>query len=345
MNRTVKSKLIHLWNRTLRHFMVEEDSTVRSHTLNEPSYEALSSTLSAIPDLMFELDEEGRYWDVHVLRPELLVAPAEELIGRTAEEVLPPEAAKTAMQALDEANKKGYSHGKHIFLPTPAGERWFEVSISRKEPSPNQASQPGGQRFIVLSRDIHERKLAYLEAERLAYLDQLTELPNRYALKEGRLFDLDTQQKPPHYRGILFLDLDDFKRINDRHGHHVGDSLLKAVADRLRSAVREEDIVVRWAGDEFLILITTLPNDFHKAHQNVTSICKDILETVSQPYVLDNETLTCHTSIGVRLFNDSDTDFELLVQQADEAMYVAKKSKQRYAFYPGAQPGFILAKP
>jgi GGDEF domain-containing protein len=252
MNRTVKSKLIHLWNHTLRSLMIRDGKTDHSHSLDDPSYEALSSILSAIPDLMFELDEEGRYWDVRVLRPELLVAPAEELIGHTINEALPAEAARTAMQAIEEANKNGYSHGKHLFLPTPAGERWFEISIAKKEAPANSETDPGSQRFIALSRDINDRKLAFLEAEKLAYQDPLTELPNRYAFKEGRLPHLESQQSQTHYSAILFLDLDDFKHINDRLGHHAGDRLLKAVADRLGGAVREDDIVVRWGEMNFL---------------------------------------------------------------------------------------------
>ena len=117
----------------------------------------LQATLDAVPDLMFEVDLEGRYHDFHSRQTELLAAPAEELLGRTVRDVLPPDAAETCLQALHEANETGQSRGRQFELSLPQGRRWFELSVARK-------SIVAGQNvhFVVLSRDITERKLAEL---------------------------------------------------------------------------------------------------------------------------------------------------------------------------------------
>ena len=111
--------------------------------------------LDALPDLMFEVGVDGRYYDYHSPRSDLLAAPPELFLGKTIEEVLPPEAAATTMQAIQTAHETGHSNGQQINLPLPQGERWFELSVARKETLPDE-----GPRCIVLSRDITLRKHA-----------------------------------------------------------------------------------------------------------------------------------------------------------------------------------------
>ncbi|MBU1978994.1 MAG: PAS domain S-box protein [Gammaproteobacteria bacterium] len=113
----------------------------------------LEATIDAIPDLLFELGLDGTYHDIRAQHPDLLAAPANNLIGKKVLDVLPPEAADIVMQALQEAHKNGQSHGQQFELPLPAGDSWFELSVSRKNTAPGQ--EP---RFIMLSRDITARK-------------------------------------------------------------------------------------------------------------------------------------------------------------------------------------------
>ncbi|CAD5375177.1 Bifunctional diguanylate cyclase/phosphodiesterase [Rubrivivax sp. A210] len=126
----------------------------------------LEVTLQAIPDLMFEVDSDGRYVAVHAVRPDQLAAPASTLVGRTVAEVLPPEAAAGCMAALREAVQDGYSAGQQILLPLQPEPRWFELSVARK---PDDGSG-GPAHFIVLSRDITPRKRAEARVQRLGRL-------------------------------------------------------------------------------------------------------------------------------------------------------------------------------
>lgn len=113
----------------------------------------LKATLNALPDLLFELDQEGRYLEVHTPREEALLAPSDHLVGKTIAEVMPEDAVRTCFSAFEEAKCRGRSHGREILLAVPEGERWFELSVA---PKPNQPGQ--SQRFVVISRDITERK-------------------------------------------------------------------------------------------------------------------------------------------------------------------------------------------
>jgi diguanylate cyclase (GGDEF)-like protein/PAS domain S-box-containing protein len=123
------------------------------------------ATLDALPDLLFEVDTEGRYLDYHSPFTDLLAAPAEALLGRTVTEMLPPEAASVCMSAIEEALISGHSHGKQIALDLPSGRHWFELSVSRKPSTEGHA-----YRFIVLSRDITARKTAENALARLTKL-------------------------------------------------------------------------------------------------------------------------------------------------------------------------------
>ncbi|AOW14952.1 hypothetical protein LPB72_12820 [Hydrogenophaga crassostreae] len=149
------------WNLTLRGRVAKKtaelsqtiDALNEAKTAAEQSLGQLNATLVAIPDLMFEVDLEGRYHEVHSASDSLLAAPASRLLGKTISDVMPADAAGITMSALREANEKGDSRGKQIRLEVPEGVRWFELSIARKPVESGQA-----HRFIALSRDITDRK-------------------------------------------------------------------------------------------------------------------------------------------------------------------------------------------
>lgn len=136
----------------------------------ERSEAQIRATLQAIPDLLFEVDREGRYLAVQALNPQLLLMEQEWVLGRTVSEMLPPTAAATCMDALQEADLQGTSHGHQILLPLPDGERWFELSVARK---PGLQGAPNT--YVVLSRDVHARKIAEEELQRqISFYDVLS---------------------------------------------------------------------------------------------------------------------------------------------------------------------------
>lgn len=282
--------------------------------------------LNAIPDLLFEMDLEGRYLDYHSPHSDLLAAPPGQLLGKTVTEVLPPEAAATCLSALREAHEQGRSIGKQFELPLPQGICWFELSVSIKKG--NSAEKPN---FIVMSRDITSRKEAENRIHCLAYFDPLTGLHNRLSF-----FDrLEREIQRAHFQNnklaVLFLDLDGFKNVNDTLGHGAGDLLLQWVADRLQQGVRPADMVARNAsveaevelarmgGDEFTVLIPDL--QFSEGAM-ITSHC--IHELLRRPFALEGREVVMTTSIGIAIYPDDGQDAATLLKHADTAMYHAK---------------------
>ncbi|WP_417607260.1 diguanylate cyclase domain-containing protein [Oceanimonas baumannii] len=308
-----------LWNRMLKSLMFSEHSEPSEAT---PAPDKLTLMLNAIPDLMFEIDADGRHYDFRALRPELLVVPPEKIIGRTISEMMPREAAEALLLALKEASVKGYAKGTQVELPTSDGIHWFEVSIAKQEQV--EGEEP---RFIALSRDITDRKHKQLEIERLAYTDALTRLPNRILFEKRLRLTLASCEQTGLHAALLFLDLDDFKQLNDGKGHDIGDAMLAAFAERLRASVRSQDLVARWGGDEFAVIIEALDSDRETATAQADRICRQLVSKLEAPYCLKDDKHNCHVSIGASVFNHEKGDIETLLKQADRAMYGAKEKE------------------
>ena len=290
-----------------------------------------SAILRAIPDLLFELDSDGRYLDYHSPRSDLLYSPVDNLIGRTVAEVLPPDVARLCMSALQVAAEKGSASGQQYELPLPHGTFWFELSVSRKDNSPGDRPS-----FILLSRDITERKEAEQKIARLAFFDGLTGLPNRLSFVERVDREIRRAQRAGESLGVLFMDLDGFKAINDTMGHSAGDLALQWAAERLRQAVRPADVVSRstsaWGGlpggevelarlggDEFTALIIDV-----KRPQDALVVAHRILNVMRRPFMLHNREVILTASVGIAMYPQDGQDAATLLKHADTAMYLAK---------------------
>jgi diguanylate cyclase (GGDEF)-like protein len=185
-----------------------------------------------------------------------------------------------------------------------------------------------------LRTEIQERRKAELEIERLAFFDVLTELPNRRLLVDRLRQAFLACSRGLHHGAVFFIDLDYFKKLNDTHGHHVGDLLLKCVAQRLKHCVREHDTVARLAGDEFVILIEGLSEDFAKAHSDATDIGVKVLAALREPYLLESYEHSCTGSLGIALFDASHQSVEEVLNRADLALYKAKAAgKNSFHFF------------
>jgi len=182
--------------------------------------------------------------------------------------------------------------------------------------------------------DITERKVAENEIRNLAFYDSLTHLPNRRLLQDRLQQALASISRSNLTGGVLFIDLDDFKTLNDTLGHDIGDQLLQQVAKRLESCVRECDTVARLGGDEFVIMLVDLSEQSCEAAAQVKSVGNKILATLNEPYHLAGREYLNTPSIGATLFSDCLQTIDELMKQADIAMYQAKKAgRNRLCFF------------
>ncbi len=293
----------------------------------------LESTLNAIPDLLFELDTEGRILHFRSARSGQLALAPTTFLGQRLAELVPPESAPGCRAALEAARHTGYSDGHQFWLALGPQTRWFELSIARKE-----SALPGqGACFIALSRDITERKQAEARTHQLAYFDALTGLPNRRMLLDRLEHGLAMAHKSGRVGALLYIDLDNFKQINDARGHSLGDVLLMQVAQRLTQLLRPEDTVARLGGDEFVVLISDMASDIESAGRDALLLGEKVRTALEMPYIIDTHVYDSAASIGITLFPKRGEGVEDLLREADTAMYRAKdRGRNRISFYEAA---------
>jgi two-component system CheB/CheR fusion protein len=181
--------------------------------------------------------------------------------------------------------------------------------------------------YACIFYDITERKENERRLEHLATHDVLTDLPNREIFYKQATNYLAKIKKTDSLLAILFLDLDGFKEVNDQYGHHVGDMLLRLVAQRLQNQTRNQDIVSRFGGDEFAVLLSNI-----KSEQEAISAAENILQAISAPFNVNCCSIYVTASIGISLYTDN-IEFDALLIEADKAMYQAKRDgKNRISF-------------
>jgi diguanylate cyclase (GGDEF)-like protein len=177
---------------------------------------------------------------------------------------------------------------------------------------------------LSVTRDISEAKIAQEEIRNLAFYDSLTRLPNRSLLLERLRQCIAAGSRSCRMRALLFVDLDDFKTLNDTLGHQTGDLLLQEVAVRLAASVREVDTVARLGGDEFVVMLEDLSENAEEAATQARVIGEKILTALSEPYQLDGHDCLSTSSVGATIFGDKKESISEILKQADIAMYQAK---------------------
>ena len=256
----------------------------------------------------------------------------QDALGKKLEDLIIPEtmhdAVKLAINNLVEKN-----------IPIPSEE----VELCHKNGSllPVLSSHlklhniRGEAELYCIDIDLSKNKKAQARIEQLAYYDELTKLPNRRLFLDRINQELIAEKRHQTFGAVLYLDLDNFKTLNDALGHIVGDALLCQVGHRMINALREEDTVARIGGDEFVVLLKELGEDLNTAANKAQQIAEKIQTTLCQPYKLERHDHVITPSIGITVFPaNKETTPEVILKHADSAMYRAKKNGRNcFSFY------------
>ena len=252
--------------------------------------------------------------------------------------------AESMGQTMDFFNSDRHGHAFHTAMHQDIlavgkweGEIWALHKSGQTNPnwvsisavSDLEADVPN--HFVATYIDITERKNVEEKINALAYFDQLTGLPNRTLLLDRMRLTMASSSRNASYGALLFLDLDNFKSLNDTLGHQMGDLLLKQVAQRLKRCVREIDFVARLGGDEFVVILSELGSLEIDAAHGAETACSKILLTLSHPYQFEDLEYKITASVGVTMFCGNATGMDDLMKQADLAMYRSKAAGRNAA--------------
>jgi diguanylate cyclase (GGDEF)-like protein len=227
------------------------------------------------------------------------------------------------LRAIEEDRTVGLATGS-VLIHRDGSESAIEDSAA---PIHNREGQVTGA--VVVFHDINQSQSMAQEMARLAQHDFLTGLPNRFLLTELASHAIGLAQRHKKQVGVLFLDLDHFKDINDSLGHAIGDQLLQSVAIRLVSCMRATDTVSRQGGDEFVILLAEIGQP-----QDAANVAENLLAAFDLPHQIGGHELHTSLSIGISVFPDDGADVAVLLQNADTAMYHAKTNgRNNYQFF------------
>ncbi len=274
----------------------------------------LDAILNNIPDGIVVFRGDGTVESWNPALETLLGCRGEELKGRDISELLLQQRYRPlfAHQLLQHLWRERRQHLEALGQRRDGALVPLEIAVDRI-----LASDP--PLYLAVLHDLSERKQAEADLHRLAHYDPLTRLPNRTLYLDRLRLELVRARRHPHRLAVLFLDLDDFKKINDSLGHLAGDKLLQEVAQRLCHILRECDTVARFGGDEFTLIATDL--DDPGAWR---AVADKILTVFQQPFRLEGRELFIRASIGVSLFPEHGNDPHTLLRHADTAMYRAK---------------------
>lgn len=279
----------------------------------EASERSLRTITNNLPVLIGHVDRDGRYRFANATYEAWLGVPAGSIVGLSMREVI-GEALYREHEPLLERSLAGETVRFEVALPPGAGVRTVEIT---RIPDIHEGQYNG---FYVLGADISAARLHEEALAQLARIDTLTGLPNRRAYQEHLTGALQRAQRGGHGIGLMFLDVDHFKQVNDTLGHAAGDAVLHEFAERVKGAVRVTDTVCRLAGDEFTVILESL-----KSPQEAVLVAAKILKAFEPAFALEGGARYVSTSIGVTYADTFPVDINQLGAEADKALYMAKR--------------------
>ncbi len=250
--------------------------------------------------------------------------PAYVRLGYTKEELLQLRVTDINTRFVDDESWK-----QHAIAIKAKKSAYIDGFHQRKdgsqfpiEASVNYIEHNEREYLVAIVRDISVRQhKMQIEMDKLNR-DPLTNLPNRRLLDSSLASIISEAEKEHHTVAFMYIDIDEFKQINDQYGHMVGDGILVETANRLLNSVRKPDIVARLGGDEFLIVVGGIKNSTH-----VEAVANKVAEKFSQPFKIEDQLIDVKVSIGITTYQRSNMDVRTSIHRADKAMYEAKKRK------------------
>ena len=322
--RTEIDALIIAFNRLLHDVNIHQQENRRFRTIAD-----IAVYGNAISDLDGKLIYINRFFaTVHGYE-------RDELIGRNLSIFHASDQLEPVQANLDRLLSDGHFPPQDIWHMHRDGSR-FPMLMSGVLLN-DSAGQP--EYFAISAIDITEQKKFEARIQHLAYFDPLTELPNRRLFHDRLCHALIGARRSGRYGALVFLDIDQFQRLNDTRGHDAGDKLLIETAERTRSSMRESDTVARMGGDEFVVMLEDLSRRAEEAALYTRQVAEKLRLVLAKPYAIDGVQYHCSASIGLVLFNGQDESVDSLLRQADLAMYKAKESGRNTVrfFDPGMQ--------
>ncbi|MDN3488411.1 MULTISPECIES: bifunctional diguanylate cyclase/phosphodiesterase [unclassified Pseudoalteromonas] len=280
----------------------------------------LKTLFEAIPDLFFVLEQNGTITDYHANNENDLYISPNQFIGKKMVDVLPEKIAQKFQVHIEKTIAQDSMVSFEYELSMPEGVIYYEARL-RLLPKTNQ--------IMVIIRNISELHRSAELIRHQAHFDSLTDLPNRF-LSLDRLSQILLEAQKSHEKAaVFFLDLDDFKKVNDSLGHEVGDKLLIAAAARLQQTLKKNDTIGRLGGDEFIVLISNLNDE-----SDALAIAERLLQAFKKPFKLVGRDLILTLSIGIAISPKDGTCASVLLRNADTAMYQAKTmGRNTFSFF------------
>ena len=316
----MKARMKKVYPQTSTAFAQDDRQAASVSTDLLPLAMRLSTTLASISEAFATLDLTGGFTYFNKESERLLQRSAPELLGKKIWLEFGEAVSASVQSKLEQAlTTKHHVEFEEFFVSIG---KWLEMRV-----------HPFEEGFAVYFRDISARKVAEEKIHHLAFYDILTELPNRQLLLERLERAVNDMQIAQQFGALMFIDLDNFKTLNDTFGHLKGDVLLQQVAERLTACVRQEDTVARLGGDEFVVLIQGLGLQSQVALSKAQVIASKVLSVLGEPYDLAGFEHHSTCSIGVTTFGAQPSSVSDLLKQADLAMYQSKSLGRNMACF------------
>ena len=285
----------------------------------------LRSLTTSVPDLLFVKSVDGVYRTCNHAFERMLGLREDQVLGRTVHDVLPGDMAVEITRIEKEVLSSRAPDLREQWIVLPNGERRCLEMLR----APYFGSDGTTLGLVGIGRDVTQKKQTDDLIWKQANFDMLTGLPNRRMLRERLEHEIRQADRARVSIGVLLIDLDHFKEINDTLGHMVGDNLLVEAARRISACTRESDTVARLGGDEFIVVLTRLTDARHA--ENVAS---KIIARLAEPFQLQDTVGYVSASVGITTYPHDARDVEDLLKSADQAMYVAKRQgRNRFSHF------------